>query len=193
MFFDTLAYLMLLDTGWFLAINQDFHNAFLNKLMPLVSVSGTGGLAWLFFGLILLIRGRGETKKASVIMLFALFLSFLVGEEGLKLLFHRARPFETIQGVNLLVAPPQTYSFPSSHSANAFAAALVLARKIPALSLPAGAFAILMAFSRVYVGVHYPLDILAGSVLGVLCAVLALKYEGVVFNILEKVKNPFKP
>lgn len=188
-----LSFLKSLDSGWFFSINHGLHNIFFNGVMPLISNSGSGGLIWISFGLALLLLGSRETKKASVIMLFALFISFLLGEEVLKFLFHRARPFETLPGVYLLVPPPHSYSFPSAHAANAFASAMVLARKIPVLSLPVNIFAVVMAFSRVYVGVHYPLDVLAGAALGAVCAAFVLKYEDVIFGAAGRVKPPFIP
>lgn len=182
-----------LDAGWFNGINHGLQNSFFDVIMPLISYAGNGGLIWIVFGFILLVFGRMETKKAVFLMLVALFASFLVGEESLKHLFQRPRPFETLPGVKLLVASPHSFSFPSGHAANAFASGLVLARKIPALAWPVPILAILMAFSRVYVGVHYPLDVLAGSLLGAVCALLVLKYETVIFHMTEKIKPPYIP
>lgn len=185
---DMLSYLKELDAGWFERINDSLHNSFLDWLLPLVSNAGNGGMIWIVLGLVFFALGRVETKKTAVLMVMALFVSFLAGEEGLKQLFQRPRPFETVPGVQLLVLPPQSFSFPSGHAANAFASCLILARRIPALAWPAYGLAVTMALSRVYVGVHYPLDILAGSLLGIACALLVLKYEEAVFRLAEKVK-----
>ena len=129
---------------------------------------------------VLIVIGRPDTKKAALLMLTALVAGYLAGDEVLKQIIQRPRPFETIAGVNLLVAPPGSYSFPSGHATAAFASSLVLARKIPALFLPVLILACVMAFSRVYVGVHYPLDVLAGSILGATCAALTLKLETII-------------
>ena len=77
-----------------------------------------------------------------------------------------------------LVGVPETASFPSGHASTSFACATVLARAAPRFTVPLYALAAAVAFSRVYVGVHYPLDALAGAVLGVLAAIALLRLEG---------------
>lgn len=182
-----------LDAGWFNGINHGLQNSFFDMIMPLLSNAGNGGLIWIVIGLLLFVFGRPETKQAVLLATVALFVSFLVGEVSLKHLFHRLRPFETLPGVRLLVAPLHSFSFPSGHAANAFAAGLVLARKIPGLALPALSLAVAIAFSRVYVGVHYPLDILAGALLGAVCALLVLKYQTIILHTGRKIKPPYIP
>ncbi|HHU87586.1 MAG: phosphatase PAP2 family protein [Pelotomaculaceae bacterium] len=171
-----------LDASCFKWINGSLHNSFFDGLMPLLSYAGQGGLIWIALGLSFFIFGRRSWKNAALLMLLALFASFLVDEELLKNIFRRPRPFETFAGINLLVLPPDSYSFPSAHTANAFAAGLVLARKIPSVAGPVLALALLIAFSRVYVGVHYPLDILAGALVGAACALFVLKLETRIFR-----------
>ncbi|MCL6635501.1 MAG: phosphatase PAP2 family protein [Peptococcaceae bacterium] len=182
-----------LDLTLFDRINHSLQNSLFDAVMPLISNAGAGGLLWIAVGLILLVLGRPELKRAALLMLAALFVSFLVGEEGLKHVFQRPRPFVTIPGVDLLVAPPHSFSFPSGHAANAFACGLVLARKIPVLAWPALVLAVLMAFSRVYVGVHYPFDVLGGALLGAACALLVMKLEAPLSQMAEKIRPPFAP
>ncbi|BAF60153.1 MAG: phosphatase PAP2 family protein [Pelotomaculum sp.] len=182
---------MRLDAGLFNQINHGLHNSFFDFIMPLISRAGEGGLIWIVFGLAMFFSGRPVVKRAALLMLAALLVSYLAGEEGLKHLFRRPRPFETLPGVDLLVPPPHSFSFPSGHAANAFASGLVLARKIPALALPALSLAVVMSFSRVYVGVHYPLDVVGGALLGAACALLVLKGEAAVLHVPEKTKPPF--
>ncbi|HPU36279.1 MAG TPA: phosphatase PAP2 family protein, partial [Bacillota bacterium] len=160
----------------------------LDGFMPLLSYAGQGGLIWIALGLFFFIFGSRSWKNAALLMLLALFASFLVDEELLKNIFRRPRPFETFAVTNLLVLPPDSYSFPSAHTANAFASALVLARKIPPVAGPVLVLALLMSFSRVYVGVHYPLDILAGAFVGAACALFVLKLEKRFFRGGEEVE-----
>jgi undecaprenyl-diphosphatase len=89
---------------------------------------------------------------------------------GLKLLIERERPGSLEGGPDSLVDLPATFSFPSGHATVSFACATVLAFAIPRLAVPLYALAALIAFSRVYVGVHYPIDVIAGAALGVLIA-----------------------
>lgn len=93
----------------------------------------------------------------------------------LKRTIRRPRPFRRLRGVRYLMAPPDEFSFPSGHTAGAFLMALVLCAAFPVLALPAFGWACLVGFSRVYLGVHYPGDVLAGMVLGLSCAAVALK------------------
>ena len=85
---------------------------------------------------------------------------------GLKHAVGRDRPPAVILDPKPLMEVPTTSSFPSGHAATSFACALVLARLAPRLTIPLFVLAALIAFSRVYVGVHYPFDVLAGAALG---------------------------
>ena len=91
-----------------------------------------------------------------------------------------------------LVALPHTSSFPSGHSTVAFACATVLALSVPRLRWPLYALAALIAFSRVYVGVHYPFDVLAGAVLGVAIG-FAVRYAGVGIRRVARARNRAGP
>ncbi|MDD4237858.1 MAG: phosphatase PAP2 family protein [Desulfotomaculaceae bacterium] len=178
-----------LDIHGFNFVNQSIHNAFFNVVMPIVSNAGEGGLIWLIVALLLYLFGP-KTRRASFLMLLALFITFVVGDEVLKHIFQRPRPFLSLEGVNLLVAPPGSFSFPSGHAASAFAASLVVARKLPRLAWPMLLLAVIMAFSRVYVGVHYPLDILGGALLGALCARFVLGLEASVYRSSRGTRRP---
>lgn len=82
----------------------------------------------------------------------------------------RKRPFDRIEGIRFLIAPPDQFSFPSGHTAGAFVFAILIGHLIPIASVPLLIWAALVGYSRVYVGVHYPTDVLAGAILGTLCA-----------------------
>jgi undecaprenyl-diphosphatase len=97
-----------------------------------------------------------------------------VAASGLKLATDRRRPEQTLDGIDVLVTTPSTASFPSGHAATSFAAAVVLTVALPALAPAFLVLAALVAFSRLYVGVHFPLDALAGAALGAAVAIALL-------------------
>ena len=100
----------------------------------------------------------------------ALILSTILGEGILKHVVQRVRPSEDIPAVNLLIAKPLSYSFPSGHTASSFAVAGVLAKYFKDYAIEFLGLASLIAFSRLYLYVHYPTDVLAGIILGLICS-----------------------
>ena len=98
---------------------------------------------------------------------------------GLKPLLRRDRPSASETDPLPLVDVPVTYSFPSGHATVSFACATILTFALPRLAVPFYALAALIAFSRVYVGVHYPSDVVVGAVLGTLIAIALRTLEAV--------------
>ena len=133
------------------------------------------GDAWAYaiigFALIFVDRLAGE--RLILPMLIAFSAELLV-YKTLKQVFRRARPFESMKEIRGLIAVPDRYSFPSGHTAAAFVAATVLTVCFPILCLPAFGWASLIGISRIYLGVHYPSDVLAGMVLGLISAQFGL-------------------
>ena len=144
-------------------------------LMPLVTSLGNGGLVWILLGAVLLFLPK--YRKAGVAMLTAMLLAVAVGSLFFKPLLARARPFA--QGeVALLIPPPQDFSFPSGHTSSSVAAALALFRRDRRWGGAALALAATIAFSRMYLYVHYPSDVLAGALLGAVAVFPAEKLAG---------------
>ena len=143
-------------------------------VVPLITRLGDAGIIWIILTVLLLIIPK--TRKTGVIMMAALLVDVLLCNVLIKNLVARTRPFDVNTAVQLLVAKPRDYSFPSGHTAASFASvtALYLAgeKKIWKVAL---VLAVLIALSRLYLYVHYPTDIIGGVVFGSLSGYLGYK------------------
>ncbi|WP_342356973.1 phosphatase PAP2 family protein [Clostridium algidicarnis] len=115
--------------------------------------------------------------------LAALGLSTILGEGILKHVVHRMRPSSDINVINILIAKPLSYSFPSGHTTSSFAVAGVLSKHFKKYAVGFFALASLIAFSRLYLYVHYPTDVLVGIILGLLCSwVINHVFERIIYK-----------
>ena len=153
--FDLDRYVLSHREGW------------LDPIFVGLSIAGSGALVWLAIGVVLSVLRRNVAPFLFVAAA-ALLTNLVVS--GLKQAVGRDRPPAVILDPKPLMEVPTTSSFPSGHAATSFACALVLSRFAPRLTIPLFVLAGLIAFSRVYVGVHYPFDVLAGTVLGLALA-----------------------
>lgn len=151
---------------------QTLRNPILDKMMLLFTSLGNGGIIWLLLVVILVCIPK--TRKTGVMVMLALALDVLLCSGLLKHLFARIRPCDVNTSIQLLIPRPTDYSFPSGHTSVSFSvvAALYLAKE-KKLFIPSLLIAILISFSRMYLYVHYPTDILGGIVLGILCGYLS--------------------
>lgn len=137
--------------------------------MLLLSFVGRRGGIWIVLGVLLALRRRSAAQGVWQ-MVLAIGLATLITDTVIKPAVGRLRPFEADPAIRVIDTRPETRSFPSGHSATAFAGAYALARVWPEARVGLWALAVLIGFSRIYVGAHYPLDVLGGALLGVLCA-----------------------
>lgn len=133
-------------------------------IIPLISHLGDGGMIWLALALALLIYPK--TRKIGAAIMVSLILEIICCNLLLKPLVARIRPCDVNTAVQLLVPAPNDFSFPSGHTGAAFAAASALYFNRSSLRFPTLVLAVLMGFSRLYLYVHYPTDVLAGAALG---------------------------
>jgi len=165
------------DTSALLYIQGFIRTPFLNAVMIFFSSIGNLGLVWIVTGLVLLIPKR--TRRGGFDLLLCLLAAYIINDLVIKELVARIRPYEAIDSLKILVKPLTSYSFPSGHANSSFAAALALTlafgKKGALAYIPAAA----IAFSRCYVGVHYPSDVVAGMLVGTLVAL-------VVYKLLQK-------
>jgi undecaprenyl-diphosphatase len=146
----------------------------LDGVMWTLSAVGRGGLVWLLIGASLAAWGRLTWRDFGRLVL-AVAIAALVTNQTLKPIIRRERPFVSTPAILVIGNPPADASFPSGHATNAFAGAFVLARVAPGGRVLWWLLAVATAYSRVYLGVHYPLDVIAGGLVGVACAALALR------------------
>lgn len=146
--------------------------SWLDGPMWLLSAVGVLASIWLFIALQLALYAP-RLRPAAWQILIAVLLAQMVVDHGLKPAFARTRP-SAVAGARVIGHAPRTPSFPSGHATSSFAAATVLAYALRRRAARVAAFALafLIAVSRVHVGVHYPLDVVAGSLLGIVIGVI---------------------
>lgn len=157
-----------LDFSILYGIQAHLRCGFLDFILPKITWLGNAGLIWLIAaGLLLLTK---KYRRAGVVLLAGLAAGFLIGNLALKPLVARPRPCWLDGSVPLLIPVPTDASFPSGHTLSSVIAAFLLTvadRRFAIVAIP---LAVLIAFSRLYLFVHFPTDVLAGAVLGVLIA-----------------------
>ncbi|MBQ6633633.1 MAG: phosphatase PAP2 family protein [Ruminococcus sp.] len=149
----------------------------LTPIMKAITYLGEVGWFWLVVSIGLMIWKK--YRPVGVVCLISLVTSFLVNTIVIKHLFERARPYETIGGLTSLVGKQSEYSFPSGHATAAFAVSVIIFMLMPKkFGIPALILAVAISFSRLYVGVHYPTDIIYGCVSATIFSVIcALVYK----------------
>ena len=177
--------LMNLDGGFLLFLQESVRNPVLDKIMIFITSLGDKGMIWILATVLLLIPKK--TRKAGMVSAVALLGSLLFNNMLIKNIVQRPRPYVTLEDLRIIIPRPSEYSFPSGHSSSSFAAAVSFYRLLPKkLGIPAIVLAGLIAFSRLYVGVHYPTDVLAGALMGIVLSYFA---QYLVETITAKIKK----
>jgi undecaprenyl-diphosphatase len=148
--------LQAVDTFAFVQINELPHTRLSDRFMTRLSWAMTGGTGWLLFLLLATLVDRQRGSKAMRAVVPALWLATTTVKHPIKKWFRRRRPFVSLVEAIIVGRKPGSYSFPSGHSAAAFAGALLLAREYPGSAGGFFGLASLVAFSRIYLGAHYP-------------------------------------
>ena len=146
---------------------------FLDFLMPIITLFGDGGIFWIALSVIFI--AIPKTRKMGITMGLSLAVGFLIGNLFLKNVVGRIRPYDLNPNFALLVDRLHDYSFPSGHTLASFEAATAIFLYKKRLGMAALLLASLIAFSRLYLYVHYPTDVLASIILGVGIAILSFR------------------
>ena len=156
-------------------IQSTMQCAFLDKVMPLITVLGDGGAFWIACAVLMMLLKK--YRKAGISAGLALIFGLLICNLYLKPVVARIRPydFQEQMGViiNLLIEKEHSLSFPSGHTIASFEAATAILLRHKKLGIAAMILAILIAFSRMYLYVHYPTDVIASVILGTAFGFLA--------------------
>ena len=180
-----------LDFSALYRIQDVFRCSFLDFLMPKITFLGNAGLIWLLTtGVLIFIP---KYRRAGILLLAGLAIGVLAGNIVMKNLFARPRPCWIDTAVQLLVSEPKDYSFPSGHTLSSVIAATVLTAADRRFAFVAIPLAALIAFSRLYLFVHFPTDVLASIVLGIAIGIFVWKFGGRVldrvFSYITVLKN----
>lgn len=159
-----------LDTELFLFINRLPHPPSLNRFFRFLTIIYRAGAAWYTLMLAILLWRPRVGKRLWRNVAVPLGLSIWLVEYPIKAYFRRHRPFIDLVQAIVIGRKPESWSFPSGHAATSYAGAWLLSRYLPRWRIPLYGIATLTAFSRIYLGVHYPGDVVAGSTVGVFFA-----------------------
>lgn len=149
---------------------QSIHNNVLDNIMKIITIIGDAGIVWLVIAFMLLLKI--ETRRCGILIIISMVIGFILGNIILKNVIARPRPFMVDKNIQLLIQIPKDYSFPSCHAMASFEAATIIFLHSKKWGVPSLILATLIAFSRMYLFVHYPSDILAGTILGVAVAII---------------------
>lgn len=188
MFQGLLKNLIQFDSTLFYFFNVKLQNGIFDFLMPILTNLDYWRIPLGLMAVLLLIFGKKRGRIALLLLVLGIALSDQVCNNLLKPLIQRIRPCNVLENIHLLVNCTKAYSFPSSHAMNIFTGCILLSysyRKIRVILL---IIAILVSYSRIYVGVHYPFDVLAGVILGIFCAFIII----ILFKLIsEKFRGVF--
>ena len=149
---------------------NSLHNEILDKIMILITSLGNSGFIWILIDIILTLKEK--TRKCGILMLVSMFIGVIIGNIFIKNLVARQRPCWIDENIKLLIKCPKDYSFPSGHTMASFAASTIIWLYNKKIGIITICLSFLIAFSRMYLFVHFPTDVIAGMLLGIAIALL---------------------
>ena len=156
-------------------IQANLQSPLMDKIMPIITLFGDAGIFWIVLSVLLLLFPK--TRRIGLGMGIALLMGVLICNVTLKPLVARIRPYDLQEelgvAIKLLIDAQHDFSFPSGHTIASFEASVVLLKNNKLMGVPAFILAIAIAFSRLYLYVHYPTDVIVSNILGTLFAFLA--------------------
>ena len=176
------------DASILLNVQEVVRNDILTPIMKFVTMLGDGGVFWIILTVVLLCIPK--TRKMGLCSAISLLLSVIVCNLILKNAFARIRPYEVIDGLELIVKRANDFSFPSGHTSASVASAVALflasTKKQKPITVWAIPLAALIGFSRIYVGIHYPTDVFVSAVLALIFAAVATVIGTKLYDVLAE-------
>ena len=180
-------FLQQIDESLLRFINITLANPVTDKAMPLITKEESWIIFYVLFWLSLVFTGGKRGAIAGILLLLLILITDQTSN-FFKAYFQRIRPCNVLTDLHMLVNCTQSFSMPSSHAVNNFAAATFLSHFYPKYRYALFTGAFIVAISRIFVGVHYPFDMLVGAALGIIIAMLLLyvwKFVNSKFKILK--------
>lgn len=168
-------------------ITDKLSSPFLDKIMPIITLFGEHGIFWIALTLVLL--AFRKTRPLGLSMAISLSLGYICGNLIVKNVVARIRPYEYRSELSLLVSKLSDFSFPSGHSLASFEAATCIFIRYKKWGIAALVLATMIAFSRLYLYVHFPSDVLAGIILGVLFGIIGSMIVDKIFKKKNTLNN----
>ncbi len=142
--------------------------------MPFITERSNWFIFYAIIWIYLVIKGGPRGRTAALLIIPLIFISDQAADNIIKPFFHRIRPCHVLQNVRLLINCSESYAFPSNHAVNNFAAAALFSNFYPRMKYVLFGGALVVSLSRIFVGIHYPFDIIGGAAIGILFAMLVI-------------------
>jgi undecaprenyl-diphosphatase len=175
-----MEFLLNIDKALLEFFSVTLSNPIFDVLMPFITNLNNHGEIWAVISIIFILNKNSSIRRMGISILIGVAFAYLIGEAGLKNIFDRARPIGDEFNYNFLIPKPDSYSFPSGHTASSFAAFGVVFLSKWKYKYWVLVLAMLMAFSRLYLHVHYPSDVLGGIIIGLISSKVGV-YLGNIF------------
>jgi len=167
-----------IDQSLFIFLNQQLHNPLLDRFFPFITNAGNFKAILIFAAIFIFWKGKWPLRITLLLSIFSLIISSSISEI-LKETICRVRPLWVIENTRLLVGGTHSYSFPSAHASSMFSVVSIFIYRYRDKKWLTGillSLALLVSYSRIYVGVHYPLDVLGGIIIGLLTGIFILYF-----------------
>lgn len=169
-----MSYFLSIDNSVLNLLSSGIKNRVFDTIMPIITNSNNHGEIWIAISIILMINKNTTVRRIGISMIIAVALGYLLGDTIIKNIIGRTRPISDTFNFKFLIPLPKSYSFPSGHTTSSFAAFGVCWFMNARFKYWILLLAVLISFSRLYLHVHYPSDVIGGIILGLISAKIAV-------------------